>query len=157
MSDLSSKIFRDTFLNPIWVGSGTITERKERVDKFLKSKTGLIIPRTTRLKYAPSRERHPSYHLDINLEEKKIRNCEWTGDVVDYWKPYLEELSKSKRVVMSVSGRDIEGCLSVCKIIDQYDFPFIEINVSCAHSNEAHGFITRNSAHIFKLIKLLKH
>ena len=57
---------------------------------------------------------------------------------------------------MSVSGRNIDGCLKVCKIIDDYDFPFIEINISCAHSSEAHGFITRNSKHISLLVKTLK-
>lgn len=156
MSNLSCKILGTVFSNPIWVGSGTISEKKEKIDKILESKTGAVIPRTTRLKYAPGRKIHPSYHLDININEEKIRNCEWTGNLIDYWEPYLKKLSKTKRIIMSVSGRDINGCLKVCKIIDKYNFPFIEINISCAHSNEAHGFITRNSEHISKLVKTLK-
>ena len=156
MSDLSCKILGVTFSNPIWIGSGSITEKKERIDKLLRSDAGAIIPRTTRLKYAPGRKMHPSYHLDINASEKWMRNCEWTGDLIDYWEPYLKELSKTKKIIMSVSGREINDCLKVCKIIDKYNFPFIEINISCAHSNEAHGFITRNSEHISKLVKILK-
>ncbi len=156
MSDLTCKILGTTFLNPIWLGSGTISENKERVDSFLKSGVGVIVPRTTRFKYAPGRKSHPSYHLDINMNEKWMRNCEWTGNLIDYWQSYLKELSKTKKIIMSVSGRDIDDCLKVCKIIDKFNFPFIEINVSCAHSNEAHGFITRNSEHISVLIKTLK-
>jgi len=156
MSDLTCKILGTTFSNPIWLGSGTISENKERIDKFLKSEVGAIVPRTTRLKYAPGRKFHPSYHLDINTNEKWMRNCEWTGNLINYWQPYLKKLSKTKKIVMSVSGRDIDDCLKVCKIIDKYNFPFIEINISCAHSNEAHGFITRNSEHISVLVKTLK-
>ena len=156
MANLSCKILESTFPNPIWLGSGTITNSKERIDKFLKSDVGAIIPRTTRFKYASGRKFHPSYHLNINKKEKWIRNCEWTGNLINYWQPYLKELSATKRVIMSVSGRNIDGCLKVCKIIDDYDFPFIEINISCAHSSEAHGFITRNSKHISLLVKTLK-
>ncbi len=156
MADLSCKILGTTFSSPIWLGSGTITNNKKRIDKFLKSEVGAIVPRTTRLKYAPGRKFHPSYHLNINRNEKIIRNCEWTGNLITYWQPYLKELSKTKKIIMSVSGRDISDCLNVCKIIDKYNFPFIEINISCAHSNEAHGFITRNSEHISVLVKTLK-
>jgi dihydroorotate dehydrogenase (NAD+) catalytic subunit len=156
MSDLTCKILGATFPNPIWLGSGTIVENKERVDNFLTSEVGGIIPRTTRLKYSPGRKSHPSYHLDINMDQKWIRNCEWTGNLIDYWQPYLEELSKSQKIIMSVSGRNIDDCLEVCRKIDEFNFPFIEINISCAHSNEVHGFITRNSEHITKLVKTLK-
>jgi len=156
MSDLTCKILGTTFPSPIWLGSGTISENKERVDKFLKSEVGVIVPRTTRFKYSLGRKFHPSYHLNINLDEKWMRNCEWTGNLINYWQPYLKELSKTKKIIMSVSGREIDDCLKVCKIIDKYNFPFIEINISCAHSNEAHGFITRNSEHISSLVKTLK-
>jgi len=156
MANLSCKILGTTFLNPIWLGSGTITENKKRVDKFLKSKIGAIVPRTTRLKFAPGRKSHPSYHLDINKKENWMRNCEWTGNLIDYWQDYLRELSETNRVIMSVSGRNINDCLETCKIIDKYDFPFIEINISCAHTNEVHGFINRNSEHISLLVKTLK-
>ncbi len=151
-----NKLIGEIFSNPIWLGSGTLSETKERIDRFLKSKVGAVVTRTTRFRHDPGREIHPSYHLDIKLNEKSIRNCEWTGKLINYWQPYLKELSETKRTIISVSGRNIKDCLRVCKIIDKYNFPLIEINVSCAHSNEVHGFITRNSKHIFTLIKTLK-
>ncbi len=98
MSDLTCKILGTTFPSPIWLGSGTISENKERVDKFLKSEVGVIVPRTTRFKYSLGRKFHPSYHLNINLDEKWMRNCEWTGNLINYWQPYLKELSKTKKL-----------------------------------------------------------
>ena len=82
MVSLSCKVLGNVFQNPIWLGSGTITDNKKRVDKFLKSEVGAIVPRTTKFKYAPGRKSHPSYHLDINKKEKWIRNCEWTGNLI---------------------------------------------------------------------------
>ncbi len=156
MADLTCKLFKKNFSNPIWVASGTITEKKEKVDYFLKSSAGIIIPRTTRLKHYLGRTSHPSYHLDINYKEKSIRNCEWTGEMISYWEPFLSELAETEKVVMSVSGREIKDCLKVCKIIDRYNFPLIEINISCAHSNSVNGFINRNARHIELLVKTLK-
>jgi dihydroorotate dehydrogenase (NAD+) catalytic subunit len=156
MADLSCKILGNKFQNPIWLGSGSITENRTRIKKYQDSKIGAIIPRTTRKEYAPGRKSHPSYHLDINQKEKWMRNCEWTGNLISYWQPCLEEFSDTKKIIMSVSGRDVNDCLKVCRVIDGYGFPFIEINISCAHSNDAHGFITRNSEHISSLVKQLK-
>ncbi len=154
--DLSCNILGTKFDNPIWLGSGSIADNKTKVDRFLASRVGAIIPRTTRLEYAPGRETHPSYHLYIDPRKKMMRNCEWTGNILDYWRPYLLELAASKRVIMSVSGRDIAGCRAVCEALDPYQLPMIEINVSCAHSNEAHGYITRDEQHIRELVGSLK-
>ncbi len=156
MANLMIELFGHKFLNPIWLGSGSLVDSQEKVKKYLKTDIGAIVPRTTRLNYAPNRSKHPSYHLDLDLTEKTIRNCEWTGNLITYWLPFLATNSKSGKIIMSVSGRNIDDCLKVCKRIDSYNYPYIEINISCAHSNEVHGFINRNSAHIKKLVKTLK-
>lgn len=57
---------------------------------------------------------------------------------------------------MSVSGRDVEGCIEVCKTLDPHRFPMIEVNISCAHSNSVHGFITRNGDHIKQVVDGIK-
>lgn len=154
--NLACEILGKRFPNPVWLASGTLTEGIEQVDSFLNSEAGAIIPRTTRLKYAPGREKHPSPQLEINLQEGWMRNCEWTGATIDYWAPHLNSLAETGRVIMSVSGRNIEGCKKVCQEIDKFNFPLIEINISCAHSNEIYGFITRNEGHIRKVINSLK-
>jgi dihydroorotate dehydrogenase len=134
----------------------TLAEHIEQIDPYIKGGAGAIIPRSTRA--IMERKIHPSPHLYQfgRRSSESMLNAEWTGLPIEYWAPHLERLSRTKQVIMSVSGRDIEGCVAVSRILDSYNFPLIEINVSCAHSNTIHGFITRNSGHIERLIKSLK-
>ncbi len=138
------------------VGSGTLIERPEDIDPFLEAGAGAVVPRTTRKEM--TRKVHPSPHLyqSGRRGNEMMLNAEWTGADVDYWQPHLEEISESGRVIMSVSGRDIPGCVEVCKILDRFSFPMLEINISCAHSNSVHGFITRNGDHIKQVISDIK-
>lgn len=154
--DLSCDLLGARFHNPIILGSGSLDERVDQVNTFLQTNVGAIVPRATRLEYAPGRDVHPSPHLDIQRRARAMRNAEWTGYPIEYWRPHLEELAQSHRVIMSVSGRDIDGCTTVCQELEPYRFPFLELNISCAHSNDAHGFITRNADHITSLIQRIK-
>ncbi len=156
LPSLTTEVLGRSFANPLWLASGSLDETVEKVDKFLATSIGAVIPRTTRWEYAPGRERHPSPHLDIAHRTGAMRNAEWTGYPIAYWRPYLERLAASGRVIMSVSGRDIEGCAQVCQEMDSFGFPLFEINISCAHSNEAHGFITRNQEHIKGVVGAIK-
>jgi len=122
----------------------------------LKAGAGAVVPRSTRKEMV--RKFHPSPHLyqTGRRGNEMMLNAEWTGADITYWKPYLQEIAQSKRVIMSVSGRDIEGCIEVCKALDTHHFPMIEVNISCAHSNSVHGFITRNGDHIRQLVNGIK-
>lgn len=155
-ANLSCELLGTRFHNPIILGSGSLDERVDQVNTFLQTNVGAIVPRTTRLEYAPGRDVHPSPHLDIQRKMRAMRNAEWTGYPIEYWRPHLEELAQTQRVIMSVSGRDIDGCTAACQELDPYRFPLFELNISCAHSNDAHGFITRNSDHIASLVQRIK-
>ena len=153
---LTAEVFGHKLSSPLILGSGTLVEKYEEVAPFLQAGTGAVIPRTTRK--VMERTKHPSPHLyqEGRRGQELMLNAEWTGAAIDYWRPYLERLAQTGRVIMSVSGRDIPGCTEVCKELDRFSFPLLEINVSCAHSNSVHGYITRNGQHIQTLIKSLK-
>lgn len=153
---LEIKLLNSKLSSPLILGSGTLVEKIEDLDPFLKTTIGAVVPRTTRIEMI--RKIHPSPHLYQfgNNGNEMMLNAEWTGAAIDYWLPYLEQMSKTNKVIMSVSGRDIDGCVKVCKILDKYNFPMLEINLSCAHSNNVHGFITRNSKHIESIVRQLK-
>lgn len=153
---LKTQVFGTEIPSPLILGSGTLIEKYHEVQPFLDAGAGAVVPRSTRK--VMERDRHPSPHLHETGRRgnKMMLNAEWTGADIDYWRPYLESLSDTGQVIMSVSGRDIAGCVSVCKELDAYNFSMIEVNVSCAHSNSAHGFITRNSEHISQLLSSLK-
>jgi dihydroorotate dehydrogenase subfamily 1 len=156
VTDLSTSLTNHVYKNPIFLGSGSIDDSFEKVNWLLNSEVGAVIPRTTRLHITPGRERHPSPHLDINLKTQSMRNAEWTGNTIDYWREYLPELATTERVIMSVSGRHIDDCVTVCKELDQHQFPLLEINISCPQSNEASGFIMKSSDHIRRVVTSIK-
>ncbi len=142
--------------SPLILGSGTLVEKAEEIEPFLEAGAGAVVPRSTRREMV--RKVHPSPHLyqSGRRGNEMMLNAEWTGADINYWEPYLPEIAKSKRVIMSVSGRDVEGCIDVCKILDPHHFLMIEVNISCAHSNSVHGFITRNGDHITQVVKGIK-
>lgn len=153
---LITNFFGKTIPSPLILGSGTLVQEAHQLQPFIDAGAGAVVPRTTRK--VMIRDRHPSPHLyqSGRRGSEMMLNAEWTGADINYWRPYLEELSKTGQVIMSVSGRDIPGCVEVCKELDKHGFLMLEINVSCAHSNSVHGFITRNSDHISTLVKSLK-
>jgi dihydroorotate dehydrogenase/NAD-dependent dihydropyrimidine dehydrogenase PreA subunit len=153
---LAVELFGKTIPSPLILGSGTLVEHPEQIQPFLEAGAGAVVPRTTR--EIMERKVHPSPHLyQTGTKRNEVMlNAEWTGADINYWRGCLGEMSDTGQVVMSVSGRDIKGCFAVAKELDCYDFPYLEINISCAHSNSVHGFITRNSEHINKLVSTLK-
>lgn len=153
---LAVDLFGTRLSSPLIVGSGTLIERVDDIDPFLEAGAGAVVPRSTRMEMV--RKVHPSPHLYQSGRKgnEMMLNAEWTGADLNYWQPHLETMAKKENVIMSVSGRDIKGCVEVCKVLDKYRFPMLEVNVSCAHSNSVHGFITRNGDHIKQLVSDIK-
>lgn len=153
---LSVDLLGSTYASPLAVASGTLVEHFEQIGPFLEVGAGAVIPRSTRKTMV--RKVHPSPHLyvDGRGSNASMLNAEWTGADISYWRPYLERTAGLGKVIMSVSGRDIQGCREVCQELDEYGFPLFEINVSCGVSNGVHGYITRNVAHVTELCSTLK-
>jgi len=153
---LETKLFNSTLPSPLILGSGSLIEQFEEIEPFLLAGAGAVVPRTTRKVMERSQQPSPHLFQSGRRGEEMMLNAEWTGADVTYWRPYLDNIASTKQVVMSVSGRDITGCAEVCKELDKFQFPYLEINVSCAHSNSQHGFITRNGQHIRDLVSSIK-
>lgn len=154
---LKSTLLKKEFRSPLVVASGTLIEEYQEIDPYLEAGAGAVIPRSTR--HVLQRTLHPSPHIyqEGKGSNATMINGEWTGATIDYWRPYLDSMrDKNDQIIMSVSGRDIEGCVKVCKELDEYDFPLLEINISCGVSNGAHGYITRSIEHIQRVCSALK-
>ncbi len=151
--DLSTTLFGKRFKNPLILGSGTLVERPDQITPYIADGAALVVPRTTRA--VMERATHPIPHLwqEGRRADPNFFNSEWTGADIDFWRPTLAEHLQSGNVVMSVSGRDIEGCLRVCQELDAYGrWPYIEVNISCAHSNYAHSVINSDIEHTKRLV-----
>lgn len=153
---LHTELFGYPYENPLVVASGTLVERYEDIQPFITAGAGAIVPRTTRL--VMERTTHPSPHLYQEGARSNVNmlNAEWTGSDISYWRPYLPRIRETGKVIMAVSGRDIEGCAEVCSELDEYEFPYIEINVGCGVTNGVIGYITRDQEHIQRLVESVK-
>lgn len=154
---LGMELFGRRVESPVLLGSGTLIEKYEDIAPYVDAGIGGVVPRTTRKTL--KRATHPVPHLYQTDKRKhaNLINAEWTGASIDYWRPYLETMSSSAKVVMSVSGRDIDDCIEVCRELDRYDgWLYLEINVSCAHSNNVHGYINKDKSHVEELCSKLK-
>lgn len=154
---LQTELFGNKFESPLIVASGTLVERFDQIQPYVDAGAGLVIPRSTRL--VMSRTVHPSPHLfQIGTGSRTtMLNAEWTGADISYWREYIPEIrSINSKVALSVSGRDIDGCVQVCRELDECGVPFFEVNVSCGVSNGVHGYITRDPDHIAELCTKLK-
>ena len=154
---LAIPLFGRNIPGPLILGSGTLVEIADQISPYLENGAGAVVPRTTR--FVMERKHHPSPHLyESGRRGNEIMlNAEWTGADVEFWKPHLEEMAETGQVIMSISGRDIPGCTKVAQELDRFGFPYLEINISCAHSNEVHGFITRNGDHITRVVREIKN
>jgi dihydroorotate dehydrogenase/Pyruvate/2-oxoacid:ferredoxin oxidoreductase delta subunit len=153
---LKSDLFDTEYRSPLVVASGTLIEEYSEIAPYIEAGAGAVIPRSTR--NILERTVHPSPHLyqDGKGSNATMLNGEWTGAAIDYWRPHLDSMTGDNKVIMSVSGRDIEGCVKVCKELDDYGFPLFEVNISCGVSNGVHGYITRNIEHIQQVCTALK-
>jgi len=153
---LRTTFLEHTYDSPLVVASGTLVEQFEQIDPFIQAGAGAVIPRTTRL--VMERTVHPSPHLYQEGARSTVNmlNAEWTGADIGYWRPHLNDMAVQGKVIMAVSGRDIEGCTTVCAELDEYGFPYLEINVGCGVTNGVLSYITRDEEHIRRLVGSIK-
>jgi dihydroorotate dehydrogenase (NAD+) catalytic subunit len=154
---LSASFMGKMLKNPVLLGSGTLVEHYEQIQPYFDAGIGGVVPRTTRK--LMKRKTHPIPHLYENGSKHQpvMLNAEWTGADIEYWRSHIDMMAESEKISMSISGRDIDDCVEVCKELDKYKgWLYHEINVSCAHSNAQHGMITRDKKHIYELISRLK-
>lgn len=153
---LQVELLGTTYNSPLVVASGTLVENYEEIQPYVDAGAGAVIPRSTRK--VMTRTVHPSPHLyqDGRNGSANMINGEWTGADITYWRPYLDKMADDDKVIMSVSGRDIDGCIDVCRELDPYGFPLLEVNISCGVSSGVHGYITRDQQHVTDLISGIK-
>lgn len=153
---LRTSFLGHTYDSPLVVASGTLVERFDQINPFVEAGAGAVVPRTTRL--VMERTVHPSPHLFQEGARSNVNmlNAEWTGADIDYWRPHLGEMAEGSKVIMAVSGRNIEDCRTVCSELDRYGFPYLEINVGCGVTNGVISYITRDEEHIKRLVGSIK-
>lgn len=150
--DLSVDLCGVRLDGPLVLGSGGIGECAAGLEPF-QGPAAAVVTRSLRMKPARDRARFPSPHLALGPRRGWLLNCEWGNlqETVDWAGRDLAAAAGRGLVIVSVSGRDVEDCAAVCRLVAHFS-PLIEINVSCSHSGLLNGHVTHDLDHVRRVL-----
>lgn len=146
------------FDTPLLLASGFITETP---DFFLRAKPlgcSGIITRSLKEHVPPERSRIPAPRYAIHAQTSML-NCEWGNERP--WRTWLEGGAQQVQatgspIVISLSGRDPEGCARLMQAFDAIGVDAFEVNVSCSHSGALHGNLNVDLDHLRHLMGVIR-
>lgn len=140
--------------SPLLLASGYITETPDFFLEAQRYGCAAMVTRSLKEHVPPERQRIPVPRYAVRGTQTML-NAEWGNE-----RPWTEWRDKEvKRVhdagaplILSLSGRDIESCLSLIRAFDAVGVDAYEINVSCSHSGSLHGDLNTNLDHLRMLM-----
>ncbi len=155
--NIASQVGPITFDTPLLVASGYITETPGFFLRASRFGCSGIITRSLKESVPPdgSGFRAPRYSV---FDGRSMLNCEWGNEHPwtswrDVWADQVK--ATGKRLIISLSGRDIEGCSHLISAFDNKADGF-EVNISCSHSGALHGNLNLDFAHLRKLFSSIR-
>ena len=156
-NNLKVKVGSVQLSTPLLLASGHITET---ADFFLKTEECAgVVTRSLKEVLPPERKRTPSPRYVVFDDGHSMLNCEWGNSIPwTYWRD--DGIATVKDVggamVISLSGRDIEGCSRLIEKFNMLDIDAYEINISCSHSGAIHGNLNIDFDHMTELFKKIR-
>lgn len=143
---------------PLLLGSGYITERTDFYRRAAARGCSGIVTRSLKLNVPIERQQVPAPRYAPHGEDS-ILNCEWGNE--EPWESWRDQKIKGVReiggsLVLSLSGRDIDGCAALITILDRASPDAYEVNVSCSHSGELHGNLNLDLDHLGHLLNRIR-
>lgn len=141
------------FNTPLLVASGYITETPDHFMRAERFGCAGIVTRSLKERLPPERAQVPAPRYSV-YGQTSMLNCEW-GNEHPYsnWKNGWAQKVRStgKPLIISLSGRDIQGCIKLMQEFEGLADAF-EINVSCSHSGALHGNLNFDLKHLQELL-----
>src|SRR3989338_5910698 len=86
-------------------------------------------------------------------------NCEWGNERP--WTDWRDEgvnivKNTGAPIIISLSGRDPEGCADLMREFDRLGVDAYEVNVSCSHSGVLHGNLNVDLEHLRTLLCVIR-
>jgi len=155
---LSTGLLGCKLASPLMLASGGLGETAESLAQFLNAGAAAVVTRTLRLRGEDRRRTFPSPYIAFGPGKAWMLNCEWgSRSSYRYWLDEgLERLTAAGPVVVSISGRDIDDCVSLARILDDAKVMAFEINISCSHAGALFGRVGESEAHVGRLVEALK-
>lgn len=143
---------------PLLLASGHITETPKF---FLKTQalgcSGMV---TRSLKqHVPQERTHVPAPRYAVFDQESMLNCEWgNANPWTEWRDRgIQEVKETgSAIVISLSGRDIDGCCDLIRIFDKQYVDAYEINISCSHSGALHGNLNIDLLHLQQLMEKVR-
>lgn len=157
--DLTTRVGTVAFETPLLLASGYITETPTFFLRAHKKGCAGMVTRSLKIRVPPERQRVPAPRYAVPNPDTML-NCEWGNEHPwTRWRDeWVEEARKTNApLIVSLSGRDIEGCVELARAFDAVDGVSVyEINVSCSHSGALHGNLNVDRDHLIVLLKTLR-
>ncbi len=152
--DISTNVGSVYFTTTLILASGCITETPKFFLEAKKFGCAAMVTRSLREIISPEREHVPAPRHIVPSPDMMI-SCEWGNEkdwtnLRDKW--IYEIKNVDSPVIISLSGRDIKGCLNLIKVFDKLQVDAYEINISCPHSSILYGNLSSRE-HITSLLK----
>lgn len=146
------------FSTPLLLASGFITETPEFFLRAQPLGCAGIVTRSLKEHVPPERSRIPAPRYAIHAQ-KSMLNCEWGNERP--WRTWLDQGAREVQVagaplVISLSGRDPEGCARLMRAFDEIGVDAFEVNVSCSHSGALHGNLNVDLDHLRTLMSVIR-
>ncbi len=143
---------------PLLLASGYITETPDFFRRAQPEGCSGIVTRSLKKHVPPERARVPVPRYAIYGRDSML-NCEWGNE-----RPWTDWRDKGIGVVkdtgapiiISLSGRDPEGCADLMREFDQLGVDAYEVNVSCSHSGALHGNLNVDLEHLRTLMHIIR-
>jgi len=155
---LNTRIGSVTLQTPLLLASGYITETPEFFLKAQLHGCSGMVTRSLRLHTPPERANIPAPRYAVFSQDSML-NCEWGNEKPwTDWRDHGVNQVKSTgcQIIISLSGRNLEGCCDLIRNFDEIDVGAYEVNVSCSHSGTLHGNLNVDLVHLRQLMKKIR-
>jgi len=146
------------FPSPLILASGYITETPDFFLEAQRHGCASMVTRSLKEHVPPERQRIPVPRYAVRGTNVML-NAEWGNERP--WTTWRDEGVKRVHdagapLILSLSGRDIQSCLSLMRTFDDIGADAYEINVSCSHSGSLHGDLNTNLDHLRTLVQSVR-
>lgn len=155
---LTTSVGGVTFASPLLLASGFITETPAFYERARRFGCAGMVTRSLKESVPPERSRIPAPRYAVP-DPNTMLNCEWGNEHPwTQWRDgWLDQAKRDDgRVIVSLSGRDIESCAHLITAFEALDPHAYEINVSCSHSGALHGNLNIDIDHVRMLVRRLR-
>lgn len=155
---LNTQVGNVKLQTPLLLASGYITETPEFFLKAQPYGCSGMVTRSLKQHVPPERVNVPAPRYAV-FDRDSMLNCEWGNEKpwTDWQDHGVTQVKDTGcPIIVSLSGRDLDGCCNLIRVFDEIGVNAYEINISCSHSGVLHGNLNVDVLHLQQLMKKIR-